>query len=452
MRPDEQRAALDRFVDVGDAVDAVPGAARRVAGGAPRPGRPQAAGARAGAGGGPAQFGLNEIDAVAPQPGEDDALVDDIRRLSELDALREAAQTARAALSGRRWTTPRRGAASAVDGVGQAKAALEATDDAALRALAARLGGGAGRDRRRVDRARRLSRRIAQRCKHFGDQAGPPGRAAHTDAQVRRRHRRRAGVGAASRAIGWRSSTCPRRRSPAWSAGSTSCRPKSSLPRRELTKARTKAAKGLVQGGDRRAVGIWRWPTPSSRSSVAPLAARADDSAPDHAAVRVRPCTRPRRCRRGRVRLPGAPRHRRAAAEQERIGRRAVARHARARGGAGRVRRGHHDGFRRGRRRSRRAGGVQIGGGWPGWPAPIRSSSSHTCLRSPPTPTSTSSSTAAGRGKASGVRRLWTTTTAWPSWRACWRGWVNRTAGARRDPRAHSKSAARLGRDLSRVS
>jgi len=46
------------------------------------------------------KFGLNEIDTVAPEPSEDATLVDDIRRLSELDALREAAQTARAALSG----------------------------------------------------------------------------------------------------------------------------------------------------------------------------------------------------------------------------------------------------------------------------------------------------------------------------------------------------------------
>ena len=43
-----------------------------------------------------------------PQPGEDDALVDDIRRLSELDALREAAQAARAALSGPRRRCRRR--------------------------------------------------------------------------------------------------------------------------------------------------------------------------------------------------------------------------------------------------------------------------------------------------------------------------------------------------------
>src|SRR6202008_3051032 len=46
------------------------------------------------------KFALHEIDTVDPAPGEDDALIDDIRRLSELDALRAAAATARAALSG----------------------------------------------------------------------------------------------------------------------------------------------------------------------------------------------------------------------------------------------------------------------------------------------------------------------------------------------------------------
>ncbi len=46
------------------------------------------------------KFALNEIDAVDPQPGEDEALVAEIVRLSELDTLREAAAGARAALSG----------------------------------------------------------------------------------------------------------------------------------------------------------------------------------------------------------------------------------------------------------------------------------------------------------------------------------------------------------------
>ncbi len=139
MRPDEQRAALDRFVDIEkqlkryqklreewlaarrDLVDRTQ-RARELAQEADR-----------------LKFGLNEIDAVAPQPGEDEALVADIQRLSELDAVRDAAHIARAALAGADDTSPE--SASAISSVGQAKSAMEATDDAALRSLAAQLDG-----------------------------------------------------------------------------------------------------------------------------------------------------------------------------------------------------------------------------------------------------------------------------------------------------------------------
>jgi DNA repair protein RecN (Recombination protein N) len=139
MRPDEQRAALDRFADVEkplaryrkireqwltarrDLIDRRQ-RARELAQEADR-----------------LSFGINEIDAVAPQPGEDEAIVADIRRLSELDALREAAQTARVALAGD-LDDPSPESVAATDTVGQAKTALESTDDAALRALGERLG------------------------------------------------------------------------------------------------------------------------------------------------------------------------------------------------------------------------------------------------------------------------------------------------------------------------
>jgi DNA repair protein RecN (Recombination protein N) len=82
-------------------------------------------------------FALNEIDAVGPQPGEDDALVAEIMRLSELDTLREAAATARAVLS----SDETDGAAlGATDSLGKARAALESTDDAKLVALAGQIG------------------------------------------------------------------------------------------------------------------------------------------------------------------------------------------------------------------------------------------------------------------------------------------------------------------------
>jgi DNA repair protein RecN (Recombination protein N) len=138
MRPDEQRGALDRFADVElklkryrtvrdqwltarrDLIDRRH-RARELALEADR-----------------LKFGLNEIDTVAPDPGEDEALVDDIRRLSELDALREAAQSARVALSGADDVAPE--SSSAASDIGHAKSALEATDDTALRALAEQLG------------------------------------------------------------------------------------------------------------------------------------------------------------------------------------------------------------------------------------------------------------------------------------------------------------------------
>lgn len=138
MRPDEQRAALDRFADVStplakyravreewlsarrDLIDRTQ-RARELALESDR-----------------LTFGLNEIDEVAPEPGEDDALVAEIRRLSELDALREAAAGARAALAG----APDDDAGesvSAAAAVAQAKAALQGTDDSALRTLGDRL-------------------------------------------------------------------------------------------------------------------------------------------------------------------------------------------------------------------------------------------------------------------------------------------------------------------------
>jgi len=139
MRPDEQRAALDRFAGVTDQLQRYRTLhrqwteARRDL--ADRRARARELALEADR----LKFALDEIDAVAPQPGEDEALVADIRRLSELDALREAARTARAALSGG-LDESAVDAASAVDAVGHARNALDNTDDATLRALAERLG------------------------------------------------------------------------------------------------------------------------------------------------------------------------------------------------------------------------------------------------------------------------------------------------------------------------
>jgi DNA repair protein RecN (Recombination protein N) len=128
MRPDEQRGALDRFAAAGPAGeryrklrDAWLAARRDLVDRRDR--------AR--------ELALNEIDTVAPQPGEDDALIADIVRLSELDTLREAAAAARAALSG---DLDDMSSSGATGGLGRARAALESTDDATLQALAEQIG------------------------------------------------------------------------------------------------------------------------------------------------------------------------------------------------------------------------------------------------------------------------------------------------------------------------
>ncbi|OBA93785.1 DNA repair protein RecN [Mycobacteriaceae bacterium 1482268.1] len=139
MRADEQRAALDRFAGVAALLqryrttrEAWQRARRDLAERTQRAREMAQEADRL-------KFGLGEIDAVEPQPGEDDTLVEDIRRMSELDALREAAQSARSALSGAFDDAVDSDAGSAAHSVGQAKSVLEATDDNMLRALGDRL-------------------------------------------------------------------------------------------------------------------------------------------------------------------------------------------------------------------------------------------------------------------------------------------------------------------------
>ena len=139
MRPEEQRGALDRFAAAGPACeryrklrDAWMSARRDLI---DRRNRARELAQEADR----LQFALNEIDTVEPQAGEDDVLVADIVRLSELDTLREAAATARAALSGMIDDGDGPGF-SATDSLGRARAALESTDDAKLQALAEQIG------------------------------------------------------------------------------------------------------------------------------------------------------------------------------------------------------------------------------------------------------------------------------------------------------------------------
>ena len=141
MRPDEQRGALDRFADVDTRLeryrklrDAWQSARRDFV---DRSNRARELAQEADR----LKFALHEIDSIDPAPGEDDALIADIRRLSELDALREAASGARVALSGLGddAADPTGQPASAADSLARAKTALQSTEDATLRALATQL-------------------------------------------------------------------------------------------------------------------------------------------------------------------------------------------------------------------------------------------------------------------------------------------------------------------------
>ena len=84
-------------------------------------------------------FALAEIGAADPAPGEDETLVADIRRLSELDSVREAAAGARTALAGADEQSAR-DVPAATDQLARAAATLEATDDSTLAELARQLG------------------------------------------------------------------------------------------------------------------------------------------------------------------------------------------------------------------------------------------------------------------------------------------------------------------------
>ncbi|BAU95769.1 DNA repair protein RecN [Corynebacterium suranareeae] len=93
------------------------------------------------------QFAINEIEEVAPQPGEDKELVEQIRRLQDVDSLREQAATALAAIDGAGALSDAMGGAggfddeqeSASDQLGQAESALAGSDDAKLKEIAAQL-------------------------------------------------------------------------------------------------------------------------------------------------------------------------------------------------------------------------------------------------------------------------------------------------------------------------
>ncbi|MET7772682.1 DNA repair protein RecN [Nocardia sp. NPDC005366] len=81
---------------------------------------------------------LGEIDSIAPEPGEDVRIVGEVRRLSDLDSLRDAAATAHEALAGS--TDSPEGGSGALELLGAARSRIESADDPALTALVPRLG------------------------------------------------------------------------------------------------------------------------------------------------------------------------------------------------------------------------------------------------------------------------------------------------------------------------
>jgi DNA repair protein RecN (Recombination protein N) len=83
------------------------------------------------------RHGLTEIEAVAPEPGEDTALVDEARRLAEIDQLREIATGAHLALTGAVDGDP--DSPGAIGLIGEARRRLGGAEDPALRELEPRV-------------------------------------------------------------------------------------------------------------------------------------------------------------------------------------------------------------------------------------------------------------------------------------------------------------------------
>lgn len=83
------------------------------------------------------RHGLSEIEAVAPEPGEDDALVEEARRLADADQLRETAAAAQQAIKGAADGEPDPPGALAL--IGAARRGLAGAEDSLLQDLEPRL-------------------------------------------------------------------------------------------------------------------------------------------------------------------------------------------------------------------------------------------------------------------------------------------------------------------------
>ncbi|NLG48092.1 DNA repair protein RecN [Gordonia sp. (in: high G+C Gram-positive bacteria)] len=134
IRPEQQRAALDRYagataastltkyraaraewVALLDELDRLRANSRDIALEADR-----------------LRFGVDEIDAVAPEPGEDADLIATIRRMTDLEDIRRTAVTAQDIVAGSEGM-------SVVDGLGTVRSLLESASDEALRGLQPRV-------------------------------------------------------------------------------------------------------------------------------------------------------------------------------------------------------------------------------------------------------------------------------------------------------------------------
>jgi DNA repair protein RecN (Recombination protein N) len=277
MRPDEQRAALDRYAGVGDKLDRFRKLrndwlqARRDL--ADRTDRARELVQEADR----LKFAIDEITSVDPLSGEDDAIVADIRRLSELDALRDAAQTASAALSGTPGEAGDSGESS-IDRIGRAKSALEVSGDSALVVLADQL-----------SEALTLIVDAASELASYLDELPSDGSALETklarQAQLRTLTRKYAadidGV------LAWAGEARERltQLDVSEEALTALARTVDELAAQvaaaaaELTKARAKAAKGLSKAVTAELSGL-AMADAQFTISVQPMSARADDSAP----------------------------------------------------------------------------------------------------------------------------------------------------------------------------
>ena len=158
------------------------------------------------------RFGLGEVEAVDPRPGEDVELAAEETRLGFADTLRAAAETAREALSSED------GAPDALGTTSAARQALEGVreHDETAGELADRI---AELGHLLVDVAGDVASyasSLETDPARLAARLGAPCGADRADPQVRRDHRRGAGLGARTAPSGCSTSTTPTAGSPSW--------------------------------------------------------------------------------------------------------------------------------------------------------------------------------------------------------------------------------------------